>query len=91
MLDSVAPVTPSPGMSDGLRAFLNELPANPPLQRLVSTATSLTELVELVRSAGHQLSVRELQLWAHHAAMDSAFWPWAGMDAEQRLRFFREG
>jgi hypothetical protein len=77
-------------MGDGLSRLFADIPGNPPLQRLMTTATTLSELVELAGMAGYPLSVRELQLWAFDPRLHADFWPWAGLAADQRLQFFRE-
>jgi hypothetical protein len=78
-------------MREGLQGLLVAAQADAALQRLLATATSLAELVERAREAGHAISVRDLQLWANHPVLEASFWPWASLTPEQRLVFFRRG
>jgi len=79
------------GLSDGLRGLLEAAEASETLRQSLGSAASLTELVEVARAAGHRISSRELQLWAHHAAFQASWWPWAGLGARQRSLFFQRG
>ena len=79
------------GLSDGLRDLLEAAEASEALRHKLGSANSLTELVEVARAAGHGISPRELQLWAHHAAFQASWWPWAGLGARQRSLFFQRG
>ena len=78
-------------MSEGLRGLLEAVEASKALQQSLASASSLAELVERARQAGHAIQSRELQLWAHHSAFQASWWPWAGLGARQRTQFFQGG
>jgi hypothetical protein len=78
-------------VGESLRGLLLAARADAALQRSLATASSLAELVERARAAGYAISVRDLQLWAHHPVLEAGFWPWASLAPDQRLLFFRRG
>jgi hypothetical protein len=43
----------------------------------------------VAEAAGFTVSVRDLQLWAHHEAFHAPWWPWAGGGKAQCMAFFR--
>ena len=51
--------------------FLDAVAADPLLQGQCKAATSLGQLVAVAEAAGFTVSVRDLQLWAHHEAFRS--------------------
>ena len=86
------PVSPHrAGMGDGLRRLIEAARSDVDLRLSLGSASSLGDLVEWAGASGHVISVRELQLWAHHPDLQSSFWPWAALDPDQRLLFFRCG
>jgi predicted ribosomally synthesized peptide with nif11-like leader len=75
--------------SPALRQFLEAVVANPRLQGQCRQAASVAQLVAVAQAAGFAVTVRELQLWAHHEAFQAPWWPWAGAGPEARTAFFR--
>jgi predicted ribosomally synthesized peptide with nif11-like leader len=69
--------------------FLDAVAADPLLQGQCKAATSLGQLVAVAEAAGFTVSVRDLQLWAHHEAFHAPWWPWAGGGKAQCMAFFR--
>lgn len=75
--------------SPSLNQFLQAMAADPALQAKCAPLTNLTQLVQLAQEAGFAITARDLQLWAHHEAFDSPWWPWAEGNRAQRTEFFR--
>lgn len=73
----------------GLLVFLLAVQVKTSLPPRLMGVRSLEELVSRAQEAGYAVTARELQLWAHHAAFDAPWWPWAGQGMDMRLAFFR--
>jgi predicted ribosomally synthesized peptide with nif11-like leader len=75
--------------SPALRQFLEVVAANLALQGQCSEAANVAQLVAVAQAAGFAVTVRELQLWAHHEAFQAPWWPWAGAGPEARTAYCR--
>lgn len=72
---------------EALVSFSKLLNGNRDLQAQVKAAQTPQEIINIAGSTGHQISLKELQMWSRELASDC--FPWATMGYEWRRNFFK--
>jgi hypothetical protein len=72
-----------------IKQFFTAVKNDVALQKSCAEITHISQLEEIAQLAGFDLTVRDLQLWAHDRIFLESWWPWANADSPQRSAFFR--